>query len=77
LRWSGFGASELLFFGPDGSLMSVKYHNIKIWFRYSESIDKPIVSPQFSMILDLGGAASTTVKIRQRTRLTPPPASFR
>ena len=48
------GRESLLFFGPDGSLMSVKYHNIKIWFRYSEAIDKPIVSPQFPMIFDLG-----------------------
>jgi len=43
----------LLFFGPDGSLMSTKWHNIKIWLRYSESIEKPIVTPQFPMIFDL------------------------
>ena len=34
--------------------MSVKWHNIKIWLRYSESIEKPIVTPQFPMIFDLG-----------------------
>ena len=48
------GRDALLFFGPDGSLMSVKRHNIKIWLRYSESIEKPIVTPQFPMIFDLG-----------------------
>jgi arylsulfatase A-like enzyme len=48
------GRDVLLFFGPDGSLMSVKWHNIKIWLRYSESIEKPIVAPQFPMIFDLG-----------------------
>jgi arylsulfatase A-like enzyme len=48
------GRDALLFFGPDGSLMSVKWHNIKIWLRYSESIEKPIVTPQFPMIFDLG-----------------------
>ena len=48
------GREALLFFGPDGSLMSVKWRNIKMWLRYSESIEKPIVSPQFPMIFDLG-----------------------
>jgi len=48
------GRDALLFFGPDGSLMSVKWHNIKVWLRYSESIEKPIVTPQFPMIYDLG-----------------------
>ena len=48
------GRDVLMFFGPDGSLMSVKWHNIKIWLRYSEGIEKPIVTPQFPMIFDLG-----------------------
>lgn len=48
------GREALLFFGPDGSLMSVKWHDIKIWLRYSEGIEKPIVTPQFPMIFDLG-----------------------
>jgi arylsulfatase len=48
------GRESLLFFGPDGSLMSVKWHNIKIWLRFSESIEKPIAAPQFPMIFDLG-----------------------
>jgi arylsulfatase len=49
------GREALLFFGPDGSLMSVKWRNIKIWLRYSEGVEKPIVTPQFPMIFDLGG----------------------
>jgi len=52
------GRETLLFFGPDGSLMSVKWHNIKIWLRYSESIEKPIVTPQFPMFFDLGSDPS-------------------
>lgn len=48
------GREAVLFFGPDGSLMSVKWHNIKIWLRYTEGIDKPIVKPQFPMVFDLG-----------------------
>ena len=39
------GCETLLFLGSDGSLMSVKWHNIKISLRYSESIEKPIVAP--------------------------------
>jgi arylsulfatase A-like enzyme len=48
------GRQAVLFFGPDGSLMSVKWQNIKMWLRYSEGIDKPIVQPQFPMFFDLG-----------------------
>ena len=48
------GRDSILFFGPDGSMMSVKWHNIKVWLRYSEGFDKPIVKPQFPMIFDLG-----------------------
>jgi arylsulfatase A-like enzyme len=48
------GRDSLLFFGPDGSLMSAKSHDIKAWFRYSEGFDKPIVTPQIPMVFDLG-----------------------
>ena len=48
------GREALVFFGPDGSLMSVKVQNIKVWLRYSEGIEKPIVTPQFPLIFDLG-----------------------
>ena len=43
----------ILFFGPDGSLMSVKWHNMKAVLRYSEGIDQPIVTPQWPMLFDL------------------------
>jgi arylsulfatase A-like enzyme len=52
------GRESLLFFGPDGSLMSVKWRNIKIWLRYSEGIEKPIVTPQLPMIFDLSSDPS-------------------
>ena len=48
------GRTTLLFFGPDGSLMAGKWHNIKAIFRYCEGIDKPIVEPSFPMIFDVG-----------------------
>jgi arylsulfatase A-like enzyme len=48
------GRETLLFFGPDGSLMSSKWRNIKVVFRYAEGMDQPIVEPQWPMIFDLG-----------------------
>jgi hypothetical protein len=48
------GRETLVFFGPDGSLMSSKWRNIKVVFRYSDGIDQPIVQPQFPMVFDLG-----------------------
>jgi len=48
------GRDSIVFFGPDGSLMSVKAHNIKVWLRYSEGFEKPIVKPQFPLVFDLG-----------------------
>jgi arylsulfatase A-like enzyme len=47
------GRDHILFFGPDGSLMSVKWHNIKAVLRYSEGMDQPIVTPQWPMLFDL------------------------
>ncbi|MGC1649413.1 MAG: hypothetical protein WA741_26615 [Candidatus Sulfotelmatobacter sp.] len=48
------GRDNIVFFGPDESVMSVKAHNIKIWLRYSEGFDKPIVKPQIPIVFDLG-----------------------
>jgi arylsulfatase len=48
------GRDSIVFFGPDGSMMSVKAHNIKVWLRYSEGFDKPILKPQFPLVFDLG-----------------------
>jgi len=49
------GREAVLFFGPDGSLMSVKWQNVKLVVRYSEGIDQPIVEPQWPLVYDLGG----------------------
>ena len=43
----------MLFHGPDGGLMSAKWHGIKVVFRYSEGIDQPIVTPQCPRVYDL------------------------
>ena len=48
------GRTTLLFFGPDGSLMSGKWYNVKAIFRYCDGIDQPIVQPSFPMFFDLG-----------------------
>jgi len=47
------GREHVLFAGPDGEMMSVKYGDIKVIFRYGEGIDKPIVKPMFPMVFDL------------------------
>jgi arylsulfatase len=48
------GREYVLFAGPDGELMSVKYGDIKVIFRYGEGIDKPMVKPMFPIVYDLG-----------------------
>ena len=35
-------------------MMSVKAHNIKVWLRYNEGFDKPVVKPVWPMVFDLG-----------------------
>jgi arylsulfatase A-like enzyme len=48
------GRETILFFGPDGRLMSSKWRNVKAVLRYCEGIDQPIVEPQWPMFFDLG-----------------------
>jgi arylsulfatase len=48
------GRESLLFFGPDGSLMSSKWRQVKAVFRHCEGIAEPILQPQFPMVFDLG-----------------------
>jgi arylsulfatase A-like enzyme len=48
------GRETVLFFGPDGSLMSSKWRNMKAVLRYCNGIDQPIVQPEFPMFFDLG-----------------------
>jgi arylsulfatase len=47
------GRDSFMFFGPDGELMSVKWKIYKTIFRYSDGVDKPIVTPQFPIFFDL------------------------
>ena len=49
------GRETLLFFGPDGSLMSSKWRQVKVVMRYCDGISQPILQPQFPMFFDLGG----------------------
>jgi arylsulfatase A-like enzyme len=53
-RSSHSGREGLLFFGPDGLLMAVKWHNVKVWLRKSAGAEEPIVAPQVPMVFDLG-----------------------
>jgi arylsulfatase len=48
------GRETLLFFGPDGSLMSTKWRQVKVVFRHCAGIAEPIIQPQFPMVFDLG-----------------------
>ncbi len=48
------GREAILFFGPDGLLMSSKWRQVKAVLRYCEGISEPIVEPQFPMFFDLG-----------------------
>jgi arylsulfatase A-like enzyme len=47
------GRDSYMFFGADGELMSIKWKIYKTIFRYSESVEKPYIKPQFPMIYDL------------------------
>jgi hypothetical protein len=50
---AGSGRDHVLYFGPDGSLMAVKWRTIKVVFRYSLGIDQPIITPLFPLTFDL------------------------
>lgn len=50
---AGSGRDHVLYFGPDASLMAVKWRTIKVVFRYSLGIDQPIVTPLFPLTFDL------------------------
>jgi len=53
----------VLFHGPDGKLMSAKWRDIKVVFRYSEGIDQPIVTPQLPMVYDLTSDPAENVNL--------------
>ena len=44
---------HLVYYGSDGEVMSGKWKNIKVVFRYAETFDGPIIKPQFPMAFDL------------------------
>jgi arylsulfatase len=44
---------HLIYYGSDGEVMSAKWKNIKVVFRYAETFDGPIIKPQFPMAFDL------------------------
>ena len=48
------GRESLLFFAGDGSLMSIRWRNIKIWLGYCEGMDHPNVKCSFPRFYDLG-----------------------
>ncbi|MGX5697387.1 sulfatase-like hydrolase/transferase [Agromyces soli] len=47
------GRESILFCGPDGEPMSVKWHDIKVVLRYAEGIGEPICKPMFPHVYDL------------------------
>jgi arylsulfatase A-like enzyme len=47
------GRESVLYFGLDGRLMSVKWHNYKVIFRTANSISEPITDVQLPMVFDL------------------------
>ena len=49
----GTGREHVMLAGADGEIMSVKYGNVKVIFRYCEGIDKPISTPLFPIVYDL------------------------
>jgi hypothetical protein len=44
-------------------MMSAKWHNIKIWFRYTEGFDKPILRSHMPIVFDLGSDPGESYKL--------------
>jgi arylsulfatase len=57
------GRDCVLFFGSDGELMSVKWNTVKVIFRYTEGISKPIVMPYLPLLFDLSSDPGETVNL--------------
>ena len=47
------GRDNVIYFGSDAQVMSVKWGMMKVVFRYSESTSGPIIKPQWPYIFDL------------------------
>src|SRR5215467_14069157 len=57
------GRDTYLFFSSDGELMSVKWNTVKVIFRYTEGIEKPIVKPYLPMLYDLSSDPGENVNL--------------
>jgi len=57
------GRDTYLFFSPDGELMSVKWNTVKVIFRYTEGIEKPIVKPYLPLLFDLSSDPGENVNL--------------
>lgn len=57
------GRDTFMFFDHDGELMSVKWHTVKVIFRYTEGIDKAIVKPYLPMLFDLSSDPQENVNL--------------
>lgn len=60
---AGSGRDAVMLFGPDGKLMSVKWHTVKVILRYAEGIDQPIVEPYMPLMFDLSSDPQETVNL--------------
>ncbi len=47
------GRNHVIYYGSDAGVMSVKWRNMKVVFRYSESTSGPIIKPQWPLVFDL------------------------
>ena len=57
------GRDTYLFFSSDGELMSVKWNTVKVIFRYTEGIEKPIVKPYLPLLYDLSSDPGENVNL--------------
>ena len=47
------GRDHVIYYGSDAGVMSVKWKNMKVVFRYTESTSGPIIKPQWPFVFDL------------------------
>ncbi|MCP4289122.1 MAG: sulfatase-like hydrolase/transferase, partial [Gammaproteobacteria bacterium] len=61
------GREDLVYFGSDGELVSVKWKTFKVHFRYAESTSwiAPYIKPQIPMVCDLISDPHETIDLMQ------------
>jgi len=61
------GREDLVYFGSDGELVSVKWKTFKVHFRYTESTSwiAPYIKPQIPMVCDLISDPHETIDLMQ------------